>query len=160
MRRGPRGPLRRQEYAQAEAWCRKALAVDKDNPWAQNNLGKACFWQGKNAAALRAYQAAASSRRYDTPEVAYVNMGFVYRRQNKHEQAAAAFDRAIELRPGFAYAHVLLAYVLYDQKKYADAWAEVAKAEELGYRVHRRFIEALEKAAPRPPRKGAAPPAE
>ena len=142
--------FRRGKYAEAAEHCRKALKIDKDNPWAQNNLGKACFKQGKNAAALRAYKAAASSARYDTPEVAYLNMGFVYRKQNRPEQAAAAFRRAAELRPDFAYAHTLLAYVLYDQKKYGEAWAEVERAEKLGYSVHPRFIEALTKAMPRP----------
>ena len=142
--------LRRKAYPEAEAYCHQALKVDKDNPWAQNNLGKACFWQGKNTAALRAYKAAASSPRYDTPEVAYLNMGFVYRRQNKPAQAAAAFRRAIELRADFAYAHVMLAYVLYDQQKYAEAWAEVKKAEKLGYTVHAEFLKALSQAAPRP----------
>ena len=145
--------MRAKDYAGAEKLCLRVLEIDKDNPWAQNNLGKALFWQGKNASALRAYQAAASNPRYDTPEVAYLNMGFVCRKQEKPEQAAAAFRRALEINPAFAYAHVQLAYTLHAQKKYDDAWADVLKAEALGYKPHAEFLKALATAKPRPTEK-------
>jgi len=142
--------LRQGNYELAVERARKLLEVDKDNPWAHNNLGKAYYHLGRYAAAERAFKAALAQPRYDTPEIAYLNLSFIYRRRRKYDLAAEACRKAIELRPDFAYAYNELAQVQYHQGQYAQAWENVRRAHELGYEPRREFLEALRAKMPEP----------
>ena len=140
--------MRRRHYNAAIRRCKRVLALDKGNPWAYNNLGKAYCRRGKLDEALAAFKAALSSPRYDTREIAYLNMGFVYRRKEDYDMAAGAYGQAIKAEPNFAYAYNCLAQVQYHQKKFAHAWENVRKAEKLGYRVNAAFLKVLREAHP------------
>ncbi|MBM4083842.1 MAG: tetratricopeptide repeat protein [Planctomycetes bacterium] len=140
---------RTKDYAKAVEAGKKALKIDPENPWVHNNLGSVYYHQGRYSEAVREFKKAASNPRYDTPEVAQLNLGFAYRRQQKLILAAEAYKKAIALNPNFAYAHNDLAQVYYHQKKYDDAWKHVKIAQELGHAVNPRFLADLKKASGR-----------
>jgi len=135
--------LRRHDYDGAIEHCKRVLETDKDNPWAYNNLGKAYYGLFRLSEALKAFRAALANPRYDTPEIGYLNLGFVYHRQRKHALAEAAYKKAIEHEPDFPYAYEALAQVQFHQKKYDEAWKSVKKAQEFGHGVRPAFIKAL-----------------
>ena len=59
---------------------------------------------------------------------AYNNLGLVYWRQRKYEEAAAQFSKQIIINPQDHYAHRNLGMMLRDQKKCSDAMPELQKA--------------------------------
>ncbi len=133
-------------YDKAIAEFKRVLDIDPDNPWAQNNLGVCYYRQGLFSLAAKCYRRALDSERYDTPELAHLNMGFVYRRRRHYVLAAYHFRKATELKPDFAYAHSQLAQVLYHQKKYAEARKHVQIAQRLGLKVNPEFLKVLSQA--------------
>ena len=145
--------MRRKDYGEAVTWCQKALAIEKANPDALNNLGKAYYHQGRLREALKAYRGALQGEGADRPEVVYLNMGFCYYRMREWAQAAAAYDRATALNPEFAYAYYCLAQAKFRQEAHADAWKAVHKAQQLGYEVHERFLKILRQSAAEPERR-------
>jgi len=142
--------LRQHDYNRAIKRAKEVLALDKDNPWAHNNLGKAYYGLHFYTSAEKAFKKALSQPRYDSPELAYLNLGFVYRRRRKHDLAAAAYRQAVEIRPDFAYAHNSLAQVLYHQEKFKESWKHVHRAQQLGYEVREEFLKALREKLPEP----------
>jgi len=60
--------------------------------------------------------------------LAYNNLGRVYWRQRKYEEAAAQFRKQIVINPQDHYAHGNLGMLLRDQKKCSDAMPELEKA--------------------------------
>ena len=145
--------LRRKDFEKAIDYGTKALAADKANPGALNNVGKAFFHQGRLREALKVYKIALQSKDVVSPEVVYLNMGFCYYRMREWAQAAAAYERAASINPNFAYAYYCLAQVRYRQEQHKDAWRLVHKAQDMGYKVHERFLKMLRQAQAEPRRK-------
>lgn len=77
------------------------------------------------------------------------NRGIAFWRKGKYEEAIAEFDKAIELDPKHAKAYYYRANVYYDDGRYSNAWNDVHKAEELGYKVAPRFLKILRKVSGR-----------
>jgi len=142
--------MRRKKYDQVIAWSKKALAIDKTNPGAFNNQGKAYYHQGRLREALKSYKAALVSKEVQRPEVIFLNMGFCYYRMRQWAQAAAAYERATSINKDFAYAYYCLAQARFRQETYPAAWKSVHQAQARGYKVHERFLKMLRKAAPEP----------
>jgi len=134
-------------YDKAIAEFKAVLKADPENPWAQNNLGVCYYRQGRFTEAERRYRRALRGKRYDTPELAHLNLAFVHRRRRHYTLAAHHYQKAIEFKPGFAYAHSQLAQVRYHQKRYKDAWTHLHKAQELGLEPNPEFLQALTKAS-------------
>lgn len=93
----------RGQWAEAEAYLRRAVAADKANKQAWNNLGFALAQQGKYAEGLEAFHKAV------TPAEAQANLGFVLAVQGKPVEAAQAYRRALELEPTLKTAQAALA---------------------------------------------------
>lgn len=139
---------RTQDYAKAIAANKAVLKIDPENPWAQNNLGICYYRQARLSEAERCYREALRSKRYDTPELAHLNLAFVYRRRHMYVLAATHYQKAVEKKPTFAYAYSQLAQVQYHMKKYDEAYKSVKKAQELGLEPNPKFLEELKKVRP------------
>ena len=53
------------------------------------------------------------------------------------------YNKAIDINPQFAEAYNNRAIIYYSLKQFDKAWADVRKAEELGFKVNPGFINAL-----------------
>jgi tetratricopeptide (TPR) repeat protein len=60
------------------------------------------------------------------------NVGADFLKQNKHEEAIAEFQRAIEVDPSYVAAHFNLAYALECAKRFDEAIAQYERALQLG----------------------------
>jgi tetratricopeptide (TPR) repeat protein len=77
--------------------------------------------------------------------MAYYNCGYIYEKQGNLSQAISDLDKAIEINPNYADAYETRAYVYFDKKEYEKAWANVHKAEGLGYKPDKEDLEFLDK---------------
>ena len=102
----------RGQWADAETHLRKAVAADKWNKRAWDNLGLALAQQGKYPESLDAFGKAVS------PAEAYANVGFVLAAQKKNAEAAEAFQQALAVEPTLKSAQAALAQL---QKQQAIA---------------------------------------
>lgn len=93
----------RGQWGEAEALLKRAVAADKGNKRAWNNLGLALAMQGKEREAVEAFGKAV------TPAEAHANLGFCLAVQGKREDAKAQYRRALELEPALRTAQQALA---------------------------------------------------
>lgn len=114
----------RGDVGTAERHFRDAVDKKSNYPEAHNNLGVLLANSGRGAEAIREFEAAAADVVYQTPEIAYYNLGEEYRRQKELEKAEAAYRRAIALNDRYAPAWRSLAMLLAGRSK-DDAAAEV-----------------------------------
>ncbi len=85
------------QNAQARACYEKALEVDPTHTEARANLGALCLVEDKTDEAIRHLAAAAASN--PRHFVAQYNLGLAYAQQRRWAEAAAAYERALALRP-------------------------------------------------------------
>lgn len=93
----------RGQWVEAESYLRRAVAADKANKRAWNNLGFALAMQGKYAEAIETFHKSVSQAE------AQANIGFVLVVQGKPAEAAGAYRRALELEPTLKTAQAALA---------------------------------------------------
>lgn len=141
--------MRKKNYDEAVRLCRVALRVDRFNAEAWNNLGKAYYAQGRFREAIKAYEQALKSPDVNSPEVHHLNLGFCYYKLRDWKKSGAAFAKAFEINPGFAYAYYCLAQVRLREKKFAEARKLVREAQQKGYKVPDHFLRFLRKAEKR-----------
>jgi tetratricopeptide (TPR) repeat protein len=79
--------------------------------------------------------------------IAYTNRGNVHAHQGDFAQAIADFARGIAVDPGYAGNYIHRGHVYLKIKEYDKAWADVHKAEELGYVFQPEFIAQLKEAS-------------
>jgi tetratricopeptide (TPR) repeat protein len=79
----------------------------------------------------------------------YCVSGNSYYRQGDFTQAISDYTKAIEMNPDYPEAYVLRAMAYYKEKEYDKSWADVYKAEELGFAVSPEFISDLKQASGR-----------
>jgi tetratricopeptide (TPR) repeat protein len=79
----------------------------------------------------------------------YNNRGVAYGKQGNLPQAVFDFTNAIEINPNYAKAYYNRGGSYFMAKDYDKAWIDVHKAEELGYAVNPKFLDALKKASGR-----------
>jgi serine/threonine protein kinase/Flp pilus assembly protein TadD len=117
--------------AEAEAYCRAALAAQPEIPEAYLSLANALGNQGLD----REPEAEAASRKaislQPDNDAAYYFLGNGQLKQNKLPQAAAAFRKAIELNPKAASAFLNLGWALLNMGKLSEAEAAYRKVTEL-----------------------------
>ena len=81
---------------------------------------------------------------------AYNNRGNAYARLGRNDEAVRDYTSAIELMPDNPGPHAPRAIAYYKMGEYGKAWADVKMCEKLGGRPNPEFLNALERAAPRP----------
>lgn len=107
-----------QDYDAGQQAFEQALAA---NPSPQlrsevlNNV--ACLWaqKGEVKRACDTWLALIDDTSYQTPEVAYVNMGKLYTNQGDFISAYSCFDKAVSIAPSFVDAHFYAAYAAHKQ---------------------------------------------
>ena len=80
---------------------------------------------------------------------AYINLCSAYGNLGKFQEAITYGNQALKINPMSALAHNNLAAAYFYTKEYDKAWADVHKAEELGYTVNPKFLNDLKKASGR-----------
>ena len=118
------------KYKEGAEQFRRALALNPVLKLARINLAIALYNVPDLAGARDAAQAAAALAPA-APQPVYI-LGLIARKQNRVEDAAAAFERVLKLDPRDVGAHVHLGQLYAQQRKYAEATAafRTALAEE------------------------------
>ncbi len=111
----------RGDLKNAEKYLRNAIDKKSDYADAHNNLGYLLSLQGRSKEAVKEYQKAVGNILYQTPEVAYTNMGEEYRRLKDPIKAEEAYRKAISFNVGYAAAYRGLASVQTGRNQWADA---------------------------------------
>jgi tetratricopeptide (TPR) repeat protein len=136
------GLARKGELEQAEAAFRKALELNPDFGPAYYNLGRTFHLGRRMDEALAAYEravqlvsppnaaAAQGHVPYQAEEQAglYLSLGQVRYSRKEYAAALAAFDKAIELHPGYAMAHFWRADTLHELRRPDDSIAAYEQA--------------------------------
>ena len=88
-----------------------------------------------------------SLSRNESDALARYGLGVVYGDHKEYGLAVRALKRAVELDPGLAEAHYVLAVNLYFTGDYDQSWHHVRRVQELGRVVKTEFIEELKRAS-------------
>lgn len=130
------------QYDQAIESYEKVLALNTDHALAYCNLGRTYQSLGKNEKAIELYkQAIAVKPDYDK---AFYDMGSAWLKLKDVQQAESAYRKAIEINPRHIDALMNLSIVLFYQKKFQEAKDFCQKAQNLGLRPPRRYLQALD----------------
>ena len=82
-----------------------AISLDPKLSDAKVNLGVIYLGQSRWDEAIKEFDSALSNVLYNTPEIAYTNMGWAYYNKGDYQTALRSFSRAIELKPRYYLAH-------------------------------------------------------
>lgn len=105
----------RRDYTQAIVYYRRAVAARDNFYIAQNNLGTALLAAGRYDEAAKLYEGLTTKPMYNTPELAYNNLGWAYYKQGDHLRAEESIRMAIFLKPQMCLAQNNLGVVLSDR---------------------------------------------
>lgn len=133
----------RGNYAQALLDFNKSLQIDPYQEQEYVNRGATYYKLGNLPQAIDDFSQAIIFNPQDI--IAYNNRGRIYEKNGELFSAYADFTKSIELNPGYARSYVGLAHVFFDEKEYEKAWFQVHKAEGLGYKPDKAYLEFLEK---------------
>lgn len=127
-----------QRYAEAEDEFRIVISIDPDYPDAYNYLGQVVEAQGRTHEAIRLYRRALSYPLYQTPDIAWFNLGKALANQGDMEGATEAFQNALNVQPpnvppGVLNLHMGRAYYrLGDDQKAREALTRSASLDRGG----------------------------
>jgi len=111
----------RGDMSKAEENLRRAIGKKPDYADARNNLGIVLAGRKAWDEAIREFEAAAANVMYTTPELAYFNLGEVYRAKGDLAAAEKAYRQALQANDRYAAAYAALSGVLVGQGKWSDA---------------------------------------
>ncbi|MDI6758636.1 MAG: tetratricopeptide repeat protein [Candidatus Omnitrophota bacterium] len=77
--------------------------------------------------------------------IAYASRDLAYEMKGDINKAISDYSKAIEISSNFAVAYYNRGVAYFLMKKYDESWADVHKAEALGYRVNAEFLKNLKK---------------
>lgn len=103
--------FQQEKYDEAINSFQKVISIDSDYSEAHNYLGRIYSLQEKFDLAIASYQTALKNLEYETPETSYWNLGLVYVRQEKYEDATRELKNALLVNPNFIRVHNLLGSV-------------------------------------------------
>ena len=137
----------KRQYDEALKMYDKALASNPNMPEVYNNMGNIHKDKREYEKALDDFTKAIELK----PDffLAYANRGLLYFSTKEYKKALADFNKAIEIDPKDAQSYNDRGCAYFFMKEYNKAWDDVHKAQELGYRVHPRFLADLKKASGR-----------
>jgi predicted O-linked N-acetylglucosamine transferase (SPINDLY family) len=107
----------------------RAVVLDPSDADALNNLANIDVHNGEFEAALDRYLQA-KSMRHDWPEIHH-NLGFLYRKMERKEDAKAEFRRAVEINPEYAMALCKLGEIEAEDGEWDEAEEHLVAAEKL-----------------------------
>jgi tetratricopeptide (TPR) repeat protein len=110
----------------ALAKWQSALKLDPADARANNGMGIALGMSGKTDEAVPYFRKAAQSQG-DFFE-AYYNLGIIFTKENKIDEATDAWQNVVRIRPRFAQGHEYLGYALYAQSKFPESLAQLRTA--------------------------------
>jgi len=127
----------------------KAIEINPNDAAAYNNRGNSYDKQGNLIQSMSDFTKAIEiNPKYAE---AYNNRGTAYIKQGNLTKAITDYTRAIEINSNdviaSAYSNRAAAY--YIEKEYDNAWADVHKAEGLGYQLNPKLLEALKSSSGR-----------
>ena len=117
------------QLERAEAAFKKTLTLDAFFTDAHNFLGALYTEMGRYAEAEEQYLLALDDRAYPTPELVYLNLGLLYGRQGRDEEAVLNLRRSVEINRVYYKAHFELAAVLDKLGQLREAAQEYEQAE-------------------------------
>lgn len=120
--------FQKQEYVEAAEEFKKSLSIDPRYSEAHNYLGKVYEVQGAPEKAIAAYREALKNPQYDTPQKPYLNLGLIYVKQEKYDQAAREFQNVLRVDPENIIAHNELGRAYYQMGKPKEAIASYQEA--------------------------------
>ncbi len=92
------------DRAQAYKYYKRAVQSDPDNGESRNNFGTFLCRDERYAESEEQFLAALNNPYYETPGVAYENLGACMRRSGDHEKAERYLRQALEIKPDSAIA--------------------------------------------------------
>ena len=110
-----------QEYDLSLQHFKRALNLQPKFPEAQNNLGTLYLLMKQWDLAIEFFQKAISNIIYQTPEVAYNNMGFAYYNKGLYEKAIKSYQKALAALPAYPACYANLGLVYEKMNMYEDA---------------------------------------
>lgn len=142
----------RGEYDKAISNCNYALKLNSNFAEAYYNRGFAYREKGNLGQAIIDFSKAVENNPSDAET--YNERGIAYMwssdiDKGNLDKAIVDFGKAIEIDPSNARPYNNRGFCYFLKKDYDKAWDDVAKAEELGYKVHEGFLADLKKASGR-----------
>jgi type IV pilus biogenesis/stability protein PilW len=125
-------------YGEAEESFRRALRIDPYLTDAHNYLGTVYMELDRPAEAEREFLQALDDPGYPTPEKVHVNLGLLYARQGRDEEAIRSFRRSVSIDPKYLKGHYHLAAMLERTGELLEAAREYEVAEP-GYRANGEY---------------------
>ncbi len=113
----------------AEEALREVLRLNPFMTDAHNTLGAVYQEMGRYNLAEQEYRLTMEDRSYGTPEKVYMNLGLLFKAQDRMEEAISMLRRAVETDPDYLQAHYELAGALEKTGKFREAAREYGVAE-------------------------------
>ncbi len=113
----------------AEAALLEVLRLNPFMTDAHNTLGAVYQEMGRYNEAEKEYRLTLEDRSYSTPQKVYLNLGLLYKAQDRMEEAISMLRRAVETDPAYLQAHYELAGALEQTGNYREAAREYGVAE-------------------------------
>ncbi len=115
--------------AEAEVWCRRALAAEPGHADALHLLGVIARRAGRHEAAVQLIGEAI--KRNGRDPLYHYNLGNALDDLGRLDEAATAYRRATDLNPDFAEAHFNLGFAFQNHRKFDEAIAAFRRAIEV-----------------------------
>lgn len=109
------------EYALAEEQFRRALDLDPDYTRGRSHFGVFLYNQGRYEEALEQFQRASEDTDYDNRASVFINLARTANRLGRYDEAAAAYQRTMQLKRGSTRAHIGAVTSLVDAGRYTEA---------------------------------------
>lgn len=109
------------EYELADERFRRALDLNPDYTRGRSHYGVFLYNRGRYEEALEQFRRASEDTDYDNRASVFVNLGRTANRLERHDEAADAYQRAMQLERGSMRAHIGAVVSLIDAGRYAEA---------------------------------------
>lgn len=113
--------MQMKETARAEEYFEQAMRLAPGDPEINNNMGWFMCQSGREARSFGYFEAAAKNPLYATPARPLVNAGLCASRLKDYKRAEDYLSQALRFDPADVEGSYLLADVLYQQQRYAEA---------------------------------------
>lgn len=118
------------ELPRAEEYFEQAMRLAPGDPEINNNMGWFMCQSGREARSFDYFEAAAKNPLYATPARPLVNAGLCASRLKDYKRAENYLSQALRLDPADVEGSYLLANVLYQQQRYAEARLRLNQAHQ------------------------------